>query len=122
MKAKKFPQGARNSADPVRKSAGGPPQARRANTPDLVRNHQPAAGIGSSFIEGSQERPHPSFLGKNQTWPTVPEHDFNAETHLEQQRKFLAEARLRLQLLRAEREEAVRRELRVGTGPEVRHP
>jgi hypothetical protein len=32
-------------------------------------------------------------------------------------RQFFAEARLRLQLLRAEREEAVRRELHVGTGP-----
>jgi len=121
-KAKKFPQGARNSADPVRRSAGGPPQDRRASAPDLVRNQQAAAGIGSSFVERSQERPSPSFLAKDQTWPTVPEHDFNAETHLAQQRKFLAEARLRLQLLRAEREEAVRRELRVGTGPEVRRP
>jgi hypothetical protein len=36
-----------------------------------------------------------------------------------QQQRFLAEARVRLQLLRAEREEAVRRELAVGTNPEV---
>jgi hypothetical protein len=35
------------------------------------------------------------------------------------QRQFWIEARMRLQLLRAENEEAVRRELRVGTGPEL---
>jgi hypothetical protein len=34
-------------------------------------------------------------------------------------RQFMAEARIRLALLRAEREEAVRRELNVGGGPEV---
>jgi hypothetical protein len=45
--------------------------------------------------------------------------DFTARPHFQQQQKFLQEARLRLQLLRAEREEAVRRELAVGSGPEV---
>jgi hypothetical protein len=40
--------------------------------------------------------------------------------HPEEQANFFKEARLRLQLLRAEREEAVRRELAVGSGPEVR--
>jgi hypothetical protein len=34
-------------------------------------------------------------------------------------RQFLLQARLQLELLRAEREEAVRRELHIGTGPEV---
>jgi hypothetical protein len=34
-------------------------------------------------------------------------------------RQFLLQARLQLELLRAEREEAVRRELHVGTGPDV---
>ena len=145
-KAKKFPQGVRNSADPARRSADASTRRRGASARDLRQNQQPAAAIGSSSLERSKERrtapnisehfhrgepnrenrnfqPDPCFfLGKNQTWPTVPEHDFNAEAHLEQQRKFLAEARLRLQLLRAEREEAVRRELRVGTGPEVRRP
>jgi len=32
----------------------------------------------------------------------------------------IAEARVQQQLLRAERDEAVRRELRVGAGPEIR--
>jgi hypothetical protein len=36
------------------------------------------------------------------------------------QRQFWIEARMRLELMRAEREEVVRRELAVGTGPEVR--
>jgi len=36
-----------------------------------------------------------------------------------QQQNFFVEARLRQQLLRMEREEAVRRELAVGSGPEV---
>jgi DNA-binding transcriptional regulator YhcF (GntR family) len=144
-KAKKFSQGARSFADRARKSAAPSTQACGANEPDLPQNQRAAAAIRSSSLEQSQEKrtaanarenfhgeeqsrehrssqPDPSFLGRNQTWPTVPEHDFNVGAHLEQQRKFLAEARLRLQLLRAEREEAVRRELRVGTGPEVRRP
>jgi len=49
--------------------------------------------------------------------------DFGPATHSPDQnlspRQFLLQARLQLELLRAEREEAVRRELRVGTGPEV---
>ncbi len=51
--------------------------------------------------------------------PTA-EMDFTAGPHLQQQTKFILEARLRQQLIRAERDEAVRRELAVGSGPEVR--
>jgi hypothetical protein len=38
------------------------------------------------------------------------------------QQKFTWSLRERMRLLRAERDEEVRRELAVGTGPEVRHP
>jgi len=121
-KAKKFPQGDRHAADPARKSAGAPTPFRGANAGHLPKNHRPAAGIGSSSLERSPEAPNPSFLGKNQGWPTTTAEDFNSEAHLQAQRRFLAEARMRLQLLRAERDEAVRRELRAGTGPEGRRP
>lgn len=38
------------------------------------------------------------------------------------QQKLTWSLRERMRLLRAERDEEVRRELAVGTGPEVRHP
>jgi hypothetical protein len=143
-KAKKFPQGARRSAEPPRKSAGTSPQLRGANGLHPTWNHEAAAPIGSSFIESSPERlrthnSHRNFHTQNQSTAENPkaktskhswldsntngdregQADFTAVPHFQQQQKFLREARLRLQLLRAEREEAVRRELAVGSGPEV---
>ncbi len=148
-KAKKFPQGGRNSADRVRKVADTGTQICGASSPNLAWNHGARAGIGSSSLERSKERlgmadSHNYFHRPNQNQPSRPtppatsnstaklpglgsnhdqqpnaEADFTALPHLQQQQKFLQEARLRLQLLRAEREEAVRRELAVGTGPEV---
>jgi hypothetical protein len=143
-KAKKFPQGARKSADPARKFAGTSPQRSGASRPHPAWNHEAAAGIGSSFIERSKERltkpdshrdfhsrrqlaavdPQPTYANpfhlssKPNGKPAAPQ-NFTALPHFEQQQKFFQEARLRLQLLRAEREEAVRRELAVGSGPEV---
>jgi hypothetical protein len=143
-KAKKFPQGTRKSADPPRKSAGSSPQWRGANHPNPSWNQQNAAGIGSSSIERSKERlntenfhkdfnsrhdahktgqqptnPNLSCLGSNPKVEQDAPADFTARPHFQQQQKFLQEARLRLQLLRADREDAVRRELAVGSGPEV---
>lgn len=143
-KAKKFPQGARHSADTPRKNAGSSPHRRGANGVYPRWNHQTAAGIGSSSIERSQERletpdshrnfhthnhdqaekpfkanPKPSHLSSNQPGGPNAQSDFTVIPHFQQQQKFLQEARLRLQLLRAEREEAVRRELATGSGPEV---
>lgn len=141
-KAKKFPQAGRNSADPVRKAAGGAAQIRVANAANLPLNHHATGRISSSSLERSKQRltpsnshkdfhgqtrdcdkrdahTNPSCLGSNQNKRPEAEQDFTAVPHYQQQQKFFAEARLRLQLLRAEREEAVRRELAVGTGPEV---
>jgi hypothetical protein len=143
-KAKKFPQGARKSANPPRKIAGSSPHQSGANRTYPVWNHAPAAGISSSYLDRSIEKskpldshrnfhnePHtstaegsrtnlkPSFLDSNRNSESDIDPDFTARPHFQQQQKFLQEARLRLQLLRAEREEAVRRELAVGSGPEV---
>jgi hypothetical protein len=144
MKAKKFPQGARRNADGVRGIAGGATHIRGAKESHRMWNHQPAPGIGSSSVVRSQERstpvntstdfhgevqnrkpqdgsPHstPSGLGQLQNLNQNPETDFPSGPHTQQQNRFFLEARLRQQLLRAEREEAVRRELAVGSGPEV---
>ena len=143
-KAKKFPQGARKSADPARKFAGSSPQPRGSNRPYPAWNQKAAAGISSSWIDRSKERvtapdshrdfhskrlpsgasqqgktPSPSCLVSDPTGERDAPTDFTAGPHLQQQQKFFQEARLRLQLLRAEREDAVRRELAVGSGPEV---
>jgi hypothetical protein len=144
MKAKKFPQGGRRNAGGVRRIAEGATQNRVANGRNRVWNHQAAAGIGSSSVARSQEttkpanfsadfhsqvqkhnlqnqisNSQPSGLGQLQNRNQNQQADFPAGPHAEHQTKFFLEARLRQQLLRAEREEAVRRELAVGTGPEV---
>ncbi len=147
MKAKKFPQGARRNADGIRRFAGCATQNRVANGRNRQWNHETTAGIGSSSVARSQETTRsanfstdfhsqvqnqdsedrvsnskPSGLGQlqNQNRNQNPENDFPAGPYAQQQTRFFLEARLRQQLLRAEREEAVRRELAVGSGPEVR--
>jgi hypothetical protein len=141
-KAKKFPQGARATAYTGRNPAEHPAQFRVPGRSKVPSNQKAADGIGSSFLERSNKRTpsrdfHSDFhnpvppkrqnlnansfrLGQTQSTPAIPEDDLMASAHVEAQRRFIAEAQLRLQLLRAEREEAVRRELAVGTGPEVK--
>jgi hypothetical protein len=144
-KAKKFPQGGRNPAYGLRRVAGGVTQNCVANRLNPSWNQQAVGRIGSSSVARSQERKaeadlhrdfhrdnqhpksqkqnlnaNPSGLGQTQNSDSDATPDFTAGPHLQQQNKFLLEARLRQQLIRAEREEAVRRELAVGTGPEVR--
>ena len=143
-KAKKFPQGGRNSAYGVRKVSGGVTQSRVPNGLNPAWNQQTAGGIGSSSIARSQERTIPvglrrnfhrenqnqrppaqapaansSGLGQTQNPGRGASPDFPAPPHLQHQNKFFLEARLHQQLMRAEREEAIRRELAVGSGPEV---
>ena len=145
-KAKKFPQAGRKFAEGVRRGAGGVTQNRVANQRNPVWNHQTADGIGSSSVARSQEESRssdihrdfhrklqnqtsqgqfsdskPSGLDQTQNPNRCSESDFPANPHLQQQNRLFLEARLRQQLLRAEREEAVRRELSVGSGPEVPH-
>jgi hypothetical protein len=147
-KAKKFPQGGRNSAYGVRKVAEGVTQSRVPSAANPNWNQRAAVGIGSSSVAGSQERiapanshvnfhrenqntqnakpeshipnANPSGLRETQNRNATAENDFKAGPHRQQQNIVLLEARLRQQLIRAERDEAVRRELAVGSGPEVR--
>ncbi len=151
-KAKKFPQGGRNSAEGVRKVAEGSPQNRQKSTSNYESNQNITDGIGSSSIVRSQERtetpspqtdfhsqtknqvqnpaentnPKSSWLGQKQSQSQPrqrPSHTPNTqrEPELSVRETYLLITRLRQQLLRAERDEAVRRELAVGTGPEVQH-
>jgi hypothetical protein len=142
-KAKKFPQAPRKVADGVRKVAGGAPPICGASEHKVLANEQVAGGIDSSSIAGikditpldiygsryyqtpgrSEENqtptPTPSGLGprQNQRSGAGPSLPSRMQSH-PQQNLFL-EAHMLRQWLRAEREEAVRRELAVGTGPEV---
>lgn len=149
-KAKKFPQGGRNSAEGVRKLAEGSPQNLQKSASKYESNQNITDGIGSSSIARSQERtenppPHADFhsqiknqiqnpaenpnpksswlgLKQSQSQPKQqPSQPPNArrEPELSVRETYLLITRLRQQLLRAERDEAVRRELAVGTGPEV---
>jgi hypothetical protein len=140
-KAKKFVVGPRASADGVRRVAGGGTRSGVGNGRQAQYNQQDADGISSLSIGGSKpqpadihrdfhshrpashgqrQNPTPSGLGTNQTDATSRVVSRPPDGHPEEQANFFKEARLRLQLLRAEREEAVRRELAVGSGPEVR--
>jgi hypothetical protein len=144
IKAKKFPQAGRKDADGVRRYAGGATQVRVANAAQQPSYPRIAHGISSSSVAGSLERletvethrdfhsatanrnpelqhQSPSCSGSNQAQKLTPDAqtDFQLPRQPQQQENFQT-ARLRQQLLRAERDEAVRRELAVGTGPEVR--
>ncbi len=143
-KAKKFPQGGRGAAGGLRRLAGAAAQSCVAGAMQMPLNQSPAAGISSSSVSESQEREetqlihrdfhrsssegigqsrtstsNPSGLGQRQSEPQSPQTESTGSQQPSQPQVFLLEARLRQQLLRAEREEAVRRELAVGTGPEV---
>ncbi len=153
-KAKKFPQGGRNSAEGVRKVAEGSPQNSQKSTSKWQPDQNITEGIGSSSIARSQERaenpsPHADFHSQtedqvqNRTENPNPKSSWLGQEQSQKQRQsqptqrpsqppiaqrepelsvretYLLITRLRQQLLRAERDEAVRRELAVGTGPEV---
>ena len=153
-KAKKFPQGGRNSAEGVRKAAEGTPHDLQNNTTKRESNQNFTNWIGSSSIVGSQERsetpsPHVDFHNQSKNQIQIPEENRNPkssglsqrqnqnfpkqhtnyspnaqrerEPELSVRETYLLITRLRQQLLRSERDEAVRRELAVGTGPEVPH-
>jgi hypothetical protein len=60
-----------------------------------------------------------SGLGQRLDRKPNPEANSQPATQPYRQQDLLLEKRLRQQLLRAERDEAVRRELAVGTGPEI---
>jgi hypothetical protein len=146
MKAKKFPHAGRNYEGGIRRIAEGVPQNRVPSEPYPTRLHVDTDGIRSSSVALSQDRPtttdfHRDFhrevqvrtaqgqtadskssgLGQTRNRNHSAEPDLPIQPDLQEQKRFFLEARLRQQLLRAERDEAVRRELAVGSGPEVRH-
>ncbi len=149
-KAKKFPQGGRNSAEGVRRVAEGSPRNLQKSTSKCESDQNITEGIGSSSIARSQERtekpsPHADFHSQTKSQVQNRAENPNPKSSWLDQKQsqsqprqqpsqppiaqrppelsvretYLLITRLRQQLLRAERDEAVRRELAVGTGPEV---
>jgi DNA-binding transcriptional regulator YhcF (GntR family) len=143
-KAKKFPQGVSKSAERVRKNAGGSTQGCGANTEQPFMHEEFTARMNSlsivrmkeieaqrqscgNLIERQESNANrnldqtPSESQKHN--PSGSEQSRNQKHHPVQERKqkqnqnrqSLWELRLRQQLLRAERDEEVRRELAVGT-------
>ena len=144
-KAKKFVPGPRKPAEGVRRIAGGGTPVCVANGRQPSENHEVANRISSSSVARSNSTPsdiHSDFhrqarasreqnqnsnpnhsgLGQRQTQRPDREPAAPIVAEFYQQQNFFVEARLRQQLLRMEREEAVRRELAVGSGPEVQRP
>lgn len=147
-KAKKFSQAGRNCAEHLRKVAGSGPRNCGPSERNPFSNERVAGQIGSSSVARSKEggerdsdgdfhkhfhrssptsqTPNPSGLGQTPE-PTPnqlqkPKSESRPSEQPCRQQDLYLEMRLQQQLLRAEREEAVRRELAVGTGPEVRRP
>jgi hypothetical protein len=139
-KAKKFPQhaeGVRGPAGGVRRLAEGRPQSCVAGASETFVQQQFTDGIGSGFKEREIEnqtkseihrdfhnpkknqrgqlKPNPSLIEKDQNPPSRTRNIPPAQ----QYRQLFIEAIRRRELLRAEREEELRRELAVGTGPEL---
>jgi DNA-binding transcriptional regulator YhcF (GntR family) len=144
-KAKKFPQGVRKSAEGVRRIAASSTQSCGASAAQNYTYEQVADGMNSSLIvrmkEREAQRENPASCGNQQQkqkenrrrnqipseYPSRNQNPSGLEQNQnqnqfqnrkqDQHQYFPWELRLRQQLLRAEREEAVRRELAVGTGP-----
>jgi hypothetical protein len=135
MKAKKFAQPHLKFKAGLPKSAGGAPQSCGRVGLKSISNQANAARIGSSSVAGLKDKEllaaiyteaqrqqqeqrenfNPFGSGKSESKPATP-----LQIWLQNQpRNSYYETRARQRLLRAERDEEVRRELAVGTGPEV---
>jgi hypothetical protein len=137
-KSTQYPQGIRRPAEGIRKCAEPRPQSRVANRQEAISNEQVTRRIGSSSVEGWIERKretHRDFHNPQQILDPEPksppnpfpfegnqtaQHNSSQRSQDCEQLKFILEARRRLQLLKAERDEEMRRELAVGASPEVR--
>jgi hypothetical protein len=132
-KAKKFAQPTLKNGAGGRRNAGGTPQIRGCDAQQSLWKQETRDGIGSSSVgrlndkellaaicnevqKQLQKNANPSGSGELQNRKANPPQNWTQD----QQQQFFYETRRRHALLRAEREEAVRRELAVGTGPEVR--
>lgn len=141
--------GPRNFAEGVRKAADTAPQNCGDAEGQIVSRETLAARIGSSSVEGSKDiqteihnsfpqnsahqktetrTSNPSGLGPRQDQTTGKPNDWRTatapgqaanEVDPRQLAKLLQEARQRLKWARSERDQAVRREIAVGAGPEV---
>ena len=142
-KAKKFPrfpQAPRKSSGGIRRHAESSAQPCVADRREVFLEQQVADRIGSSSLERSIEKQIQSEIhndfhrGKqNSNFRTKQNHkasflgqEQNPRTQskplTERDQESLLNAWIRRELLRAEREEETRRELAVGTGPEVIRP
>ena len=132
-KAKKFAQPTLKNAVGGRKFAGRAPQFCGRAGVKSPSNQASGAGISSSSVgrlndkellaaictavqkQLQNKNENPSGLGERENQPINP---FQSWPHDQPQHHYMSRERQRL--LRAERDEEVRRELAVGTGPEVR--
>ena len=128
-KAKKFAQPPRRIAEGVRRSAEGSPRTSVAGPPQTLSFEHFVDGISSSSVVREKEREarrtfHQQTQNQSGLWKG--EHQQTGvhpgpeqpRSHYPTQNSSY-EARERQRLFRYEREEAIRRELAVGTGPEV---
>lgn len=147
-KPKKFSHPPRSFAEGVRKSADGATRNCVSKERNIHWNQEHADPIRSSSVdekhqtsdfngdfhkhrdEGSDFRANsetnrntatanPSCLDQRQSCKPKAQAQPPHQNQSQQQYSFVQESRARIQLLRAEREDAVRRELAVGAGPEV---
>ena len=131
-KAKKFAQPGRKSAEGGRKSAARSPQFGGAAQHDSFSSQSIPAPIGSSYVGDKFINRNPSCSVENQPQNQTHTHNksdsrrnsgnaesFRTEAGNRTPSREEWEARRKWRLLRAERDDAVRRELAVGAGPEV---
>jgi hypothetical protein len=144
-KAKKFPQAVRKSAEGVRRSAGSSTRNCGASTQQTVTHEHVAGGMNSLSIVrmkeieaqrqscgnlnenqnhnqngNGNENPNPNPYDKKRNPSCLEENQNRNHRRVQDQQQnqhILWELRLRQQLLRAERDEEVRRELAVGSWP-----
>ncbi|MGH9714101.1 MAG: hypothetical protein ACRD5M_12460 [Candidatus Acidiferrales bacterium] len=133
MKAKKFAQPHLKFKAGLLKSPGSAPQSCGRSAMKAISNQTHADWIGSSSVAGLKDKDllaaictevrrqlqngsvKPSGSSETENQPTAP-----LQTWLQNQpRKSFYDLRERQRRFRAERDEEVRRELAVGTGPEV---
>jgi hypothetical protein len=139
-KAKKFPQTGRNPADRVRGFAGSGTQTSVVDAGKVFLGEEVAGRIDSSSIERIKEKelqreihriihrdfhnqlqnqkPKPSGLIEKQTQQTSAKKTWKGTEGQTEQQNFQQVLRLVRQMMRGERDEEVRRELHIGTGPE----
>jgi hypothetical protein len=138
-KAKKFPQAVRNSAEGVRRSAGSGTRNCGASTQQVVTHEHVTNGMNSLSIarmkeieaqrqscgnlsenQNTNEDPNRNRYDKKRNPSCLEEKQNRNHSRVQNQQQnqhILWELRLRQQLLRAERDEEVRRELAVGSWP-----